>query len=295
MVNNTNPCIYICIPIHNRIDYTLKCIESIKNQTYTNFLIVICDDGSNDNTSDIVSKKYPDVILLNADGNLWWTGATNKCVEYALERGDDNDYVYTLNNDTELFPNTLASLIEISKTNNNAIIGTLNVFYDNINYVENSAFIKKSVFGFSRVNKFGEELKINETLLRVDALSGKGVLIPFSVFKNIGLYDFAKLPHYHADFEFTFRANHNGYPVYLSYITKLKSHQYLSGIGSVTSKPNILEFISSFKSIKSTHHLQSLINMHKLVYGKSYLMYLFISLIFIHLGFIKRLIKFKLS
>ena len=45
------------------------------------------DDGSSDNTSNIVNKKFPDVILIKGDGNLWWSGATNLGIRFAMESG----------------------------------------------------------------------------------------------------------------------------------------------------------------------------------------------------------------
>ena len=282
------PCIFICIPVHNRIEYSLKCIESIKAQQYTNYKIIICDDGSSDNTSKIISENHSDVVIIKGAGNLWWTGGTNECVKLALEYADDEDYVYTLNNDTELLSDTLTKLIEISSQNKGSIIGTLNLFYDNPNLIENSAFKRNVLFGYSRLHKFGQFNNEIDKLRVVDALSGKGVLIPIKTFKEIGLYNSKMLPHYHADFEFTYRAKKTGHPLYLSTSARLLSHQYLSGTGSVTSKVNFKEFILSFNNIKSTHHLPSLINFHKLIYGKTYPFYLFLSLLFIHLGFAKR-------
>ena len=288
-----SPCVYICIPVHNRIDYTLMCISSIKKQSYSNYKIIICDDGSKDNTQQEIQLLFPDVILLKGNGNLWWTGAINACVKKAMEIGNDEDYIYTLNNDTELFQDSILSSLEISNLNKDSIIGSLNLFYDNLNLIENSAFRKNKYFGFSRLNKFGEKNSGIEKLIEADALSGKGVLIPFKIFKKIGLYNFEKLPHYHADFEFTYRAKQVGYNIYLNYDSKLKSHQMLSGTGSVTSVPNIKEFLLSFNNIKSTHHLSSLFNYHKLIYKHFYFIQFTISLLFINLGFLKRFLKHK--
>jgi len=50
--------IYICIPVHNRIEYTLKCIESIEKQNYKDYKIIICDDNSTDRTSKILALKW---------------------------------------------------------------------------------------------------------------------------------------------------------------------------------------------------------------------------------------------
>jgi glycosyltransferase involved in cell wall biosynthesis len=46
----------ICIPTYNRSDLLKYAIESALNQTYTDFELIICDDGSNDNTSEVVAQ-----------------------------------------------------------------------------------------------------------------------------------------------------------------------------------------------------------------------------------------------
>lgn len=291
--------IYICIPVHNRIEYTLKCIESIKKQNYENYDIIICDDGSTDGTTYIISKQYPDIKILDGDGNLWWAGATNKCIKEAIKRADDDDFIYTLNNDTELLHNTLEILVEISKKNPGSIIGAINVFYDEPDRIEPSAFKKKNKYLFKqlprKVNHWGERLNENTHIVEVDTLSGKGVLIPVELYKKLGLYNCRDLPHYHADIEFTLRAKKNGYKILLSYDARVLSHQHLSGIGTVTSKPTIKEFLKSFFYIKSTHHFKSLSNYCRLLFGKFYIPYFIIMLFGITIGFTKRYFHDKLK
>lgn len=46
----------VCIPTYNRAHYLTYSINSVLKQTYTNFELIICDDGSTDNTSDVVSQ-----------------------------------------------------------------------------------------------------------------------------------------------------------------------------------------------------------------------------------------------
>ena len=287
--------IYICIPVHNRIQYTLACLRSIYSQTYNNFVVIVCDDGSIDNTSNILKERYPDVVLLKGNGSLWWTGGINKCVEYALKNTKVNDFVYTLNNDTELFDNTLENLVLRAKEYPNSIIGTVNLFYNEPRKIEPSAFRKRNKFPFKkrihRIDDWGSLLNNRNCAVEVDSLSGKGVLIPIPIFKRIGLYNFDMLPHYHADSEFTLRAKKNNYTIYFDYNSRLLSHQNLSGIGTRTSQPNLKEFIQSFFIIKSAHHFPTLVNKAKLIYGKKYIIYLILDLIFIIAGFLKRTIR----
>ncbi len=46
----------IIIPIYNTRDYLRRCLDSVKNQTYTNLEIVYVDDGSTDGSEKIVDE-----------------------------------------------------------------------------------------------------------------------------------------------------------------------------------------------------------------------------------------------
>jgi glycosyltransferase involved in cell wall biosynthesis len=50
------PLVSICIPTYNRANFLAHAVNSVLNQTYTDFELIICDDGSKDNTSEVVSQ-----------------------------------------------------------------------------------------------------------------------------------------------------------------------------------------------------------------------------------------------
>lgn len=51
------PLISVIIPTFNASGYLPKAIESVMNQTYTNFEVIIIDDGSTDNTRSIIKES----------------------------------------------------------------------------------------------------------------------------------------------------------------------------------------------------------------------------------------------
>ena len=50
------PLISVIVPIYNAASYLNKCIDSIRNQTYTKLEIILIDDGSNDSSADICDE-----------------------------------------------------------------------------------------------------------------------------------------------------------------------------------------------------------------------------------------------
>ena len=62
------PKISIIIPVYNTSKYLKKCLNSVINQTYKNYNVIIVNDGSTDNSLDIIKeyiKKSSNIILIN--------------------------------------------------------------------------------------------------------------------------------------------------------------------------------------------------------------------------------------
>jgi len=56
-MSEKSPIIYIVIPVHNRLEATRECLESLRYQTYTRFSIVLIDDGSTDGTPEFIKEN----------------------------------------------------------------------------------------------------------------------------------------------------------------------------------------------------------------------------------------------
>jgi len=285
--------IWFCIPVHNRLSYTIKCIESIMEQSCQDFKIIIADSASTDRTSETIREQYPGVKVIETSDSMWWTGATNICVKEALLSAGDDDYIFTLNNDTELSSGAIETLLKAAQKNASSIIGAVNVFYADHEKIEPSAFKRDSHALFFKkfhypVNKWGESFGNRSGLLPVDTLSGKGVLIPVRAFRQVGLYNEELLPHYHADTEFIIRCKNAGFSVSLCYDAVIYSHQELSGSGTKTSNPGLKSFLKSITDLKSANHLASNRNVCRLIYGKYWRLYFYYGSSRMIFGFLRR-------
>ena len=53
----------IVIPVYNVEEYIGRCLESVKNQTFKDYEVIVVNDGTKDNSMEIVNK-YPFKIIL---------------------------------------------------------------------------------------------------------------------------------------------------------------------------------------------------------------------------------------
>jgi len=153
------------------------------------------------------------VVVLKGDGNLWWAGATNLGVEYAIK--NNYDYVLTINNDAEIEVETLEHLIKTARDNPDVIIGS-RIMLDRKGTIWSLGVLTFwNTDSFLRLNHYNENTKIMHTMsgtLPTDCLTGNGTLVPVKIFKSVGLYANFWCPQYHADTEFTLRARSKGFP-----------------------------------------------------------------------------------
>ena len=150
-----------------------KAIQSIINQTYTNWELIICDDGSTDNTYLYLQKKYrnnPQIKILSLSANSGLAAALNKCLTNAtgtvIARMDDDDWSH---------PNRFEKQIEYMKHHPEySIIGT------SINY-----FDEKGVYGTCVLD---EKEKSKRDIYKGDVFVHPTVIIKKDALLSVGNY-----------------------------------------------------------------------------------------------------------
>ena len=100
------PFVSVIIPTYNRAVSIGRAIESVLGQTYVEYEIVVVDDGSTDNTQQIL-KTYDGLIKCIAQKNAGVSAARNAGIQIA--RGE---WIAFLDSDDQWFPNYLKLQIE---------------------------------------------------------------------------------------------------------------------------------------------------------------------------------------
>ncbi len=97
MINNKVSVIMACYNCEKTLD---KAVESILNQTYTNWVMICCDDGSTDRTYEMLKKyeaDYPEkFVVIKNEGNKKLPYSLNHCLKYVktelVARMDADDW-----------------------------------------------------------------------------------------------------------------------------------------------------------------------------------------------------------
>lgn len=209
--------VWAVLAVFNRRAFTVKCIEQLMAQTWSDIKVVVVDDGSNDGTREVIRDRFPSVQVVEGDGNLYWTGSMRIGVEVVLESADHDDYLLVLNDDLVFDESFVADMVKVSCQHANALIHASNSFLDNKNVID---------FGGRRMNWWTAKSTLCNRGRRrsdfpkghcepSDMLWGRGLLVPMRILRKIGNYDYRYQQS--GDSEFSRRAAKLGYELLVTY------------------------------------------------------------------------------
>ncbi len=115
------PLVSIIIPTYNRQEYLFKALRSLYLQNYPQNKIetIIIDNGSNDNTLQMLSLKFPKSIIIKNNRNIGFAPALNQGI-----RKSQGQFIFVTNDDVTFDKNCLRELVALAETNDKiAIVG----------------------------------------------------------------------------------------------------------------------------------------------------------------------------
>ena len=141
----TTPKISVLIPMYNRKIYIEDCINSLLNQTFQDFEIIILDDASTDGVFEFVKNNYANeilggkIILSRNEKNLGESLTFRKLFLDAKGK-----YVTILHNDDLYLPNALQYLYEVAEKYSADVVHCTNFFTSaSDGLIKNGARLKK--------------------------------------------------------------------------------------------------------------------------------------------------------
>ena len=191
--------IAVLITCHNRKEKTMQCLKLLFNQKGLgheyNIEVFLVDDGCTDGTAEAIREHFPQVNIIHGSGDLYWNRGMHLAWETAAS-AKEFDYFLWLNDDTFLFENALEILFKESFPDSIVCGSTIGQTDQGTTYG-----------GFK--NKPFHLLNPNGKFQNADYCNGNCVLIPRSVFDNLGNLD-PIFQHALGDFDYSLRARKNG-------------------------------------------------------------------------------------
>ncbi|MDO4189528.1 MAG: glycosyltransferase family 2 protein [Lachnospiraceae bacterium] len=120
--------ISVIMGIYNCANTLEEAVKSIQDQTYANWELIMCDDGSTDNTYDVASQlKSEDkrIILLKNDRNRCNNNTLNHCLKKAT-----GHYIARMDGDDICVPERFEKQVKRLEKGEYAIVSTAMFFYD---------------------------------------------------------------------------------------------------------------------------------------------------------------------
>ncbi len=212
-MSHTEPKISIIILNWNGKKDTLECLSSVEKVDYSNFEILLVDNGSADDSVNAIRERYPHLRIIETKENLGFAEGNNVGIREALAKGAE--YLFLLNNDTIVDPNILnAFMAEMQKHKSTGVLGAKTYLFDEPTKLDHFGGMwnaKKGVFDLVglRQSDEGNKWNANEP---IDYACGCALFVRKEVFKKIGLLE----PQFFLIWEeadFCFRAKKSGFGI----------------------------------------------------------------------------------
>tara|TARA_B100000029_G_scaffold483142_1_gene534047 strand:- start:40 stop:1107 length:1068 start_codon:yes stop_codon:yes gene_type:complete len=145
---NQGPSFSICIPNYNYAQYIGQTIESVLNQTYQNFEIIVVDNASTDNSVEVVKAFIdPRIKLYKNNYNIGFAPNLQKATSLA-----SNDFINLLSSDDQMKPKALETYAKIISENEDSkkslvLFSNYECFND---HDKITSIVNKSPFSFER-------------------------------------------------------------------------------------------------------------------------------------------------
>jgi len=198
------PEVSILLVLFNRAELTLACLRSICENFTASIEVVIVDNGSSDDTANLLGRIRGPRILRNAE-NQYFLLAANQAAQEA--RGK---YVLVLNNDAQLLPGSLQAALKTIRSSGNigAVGGRIVLFDGTLQEAGSIIWRDGSCLGYGR----GDDPFAFPYMFRrdVDYCSGAFLLTARDTWTRLGGFDELFRPMYYEETDYCTRLWHEG-------------------------------------------------------------------------------------
>lgn len=253
----------VIIPAFNAEDFILDCVHSVLNQSYRNLEVIIINDGSTDDTREVLESINDSRVIIINQENKGCSQAKNIGLQYSK-----GNFIQYLDADDYLSCDKIEEQVKVLKLNQNCTAVCKTIIISN-NHEINGLEIDTNILIKEGTGK--------EFLLRLWGLNGKqgmvqpnAYLTPRAVIDQIGPWDESISPSPDEDGEYFARvllaSERVIYTAGINYYRKMENAKSLSQVFSIQRAINLLNTVeikfSHLLKVENTKRIRNLYRLH---------------------------------
>ncbi|MDJ0590683.1 MAG: tetratricopeptide repeat protein [Pleurocapsa sp. MO_226.B13] len=253
---SNSPLVSIIIPVYNQLSYTLNCLRAIASNldSVTEIEVIVINDCSGDPTSEIL-ELITVITLINNPTNRGFIYSCNHGASVAKGK-----YLYFLNNDTEIKPNCIESLIAVLEQDEEVGAVGSKLIYPWGSLQEAGGIVGQdaSAWNYGRQDNAGAP---EYNYMRpVDYCSGASLMVRKAVFAELNGFERDFAPAYYEDTDLCFAIRHQlGLEVIYQPKSEVIHHE---GVSSGTSTLSGVKQYQLVNAAKFKQKWQTILNNH---------------------------------
>lgn len=200
----------VLMTVHNRRQLTIHCLTSLraaiaKASDRLELAVYMVDDGCTDGTAEEVRQRFPEVIIIPGNGNLYWCGGMR--LAWSTASNEEYDAYLWLNDDVTLREDALVVLLDtLQQQVRQAGLGGIVVGGTATRGTDSPSY--GAISGAS-------VLQPGDTPKPIRLFNGNILLVTAAAFRKLG-----NLSHWYShafgDLDYAIRAERDGVPVWLA-------------------------------------------------------------------------------
>jgi GT2 family glycosyltransferase len=140
MKTKSNPLVTVITVNFNSTQVTLELLQSLRHSTYSPIEIIVIDNGSTENPETIIHTQFPEILFKRSSDNLGFAGGNNLGISMAK-----GDYLFFINNDTEVTPNLISNLATTLSNNDKIGVVSPKIKFFNTNIIQYAGYTPMSL------------------------------------------------------------------------------------------------------------------------------------------------------
>ncbi len=254
--HSSNPTVSVIIPCYGKVEYTLRCLAAIAvNPPNAAIEVIVVDDATPDNSLVCLGDLAGIRLIINPR-NLGYLRSCNAAARIA-----EGEYLMLLNNDTQVMPGWLDTLLEPFRGRSDVGAVGSKLLYPDGRLQEAGCIVWNDGSGWNFGRSDSPDRPMYNYIREVDYCSAASLLVPRALFNGLGGFDERYAPAYCEDSDLAFRLRERGYKVlyqprsHVVHFEGVTHGRSLSNGMKAWQVRNQQKFLERWRSVLSSQHL----------------------------------------